>query len=218
MNESNIRVGLQHIMIHFFEIAVHYPPFFLHPLQTAEQLLSLQLATQNILSLLLPQDPAAGSTNAAMREPPVPPGPGLPVPPVPHGPGLPVPPAALQYRSQSPPIDDDLRSLLCGTSSSYSCSAGQQKVVKTTPSFQQLNDIKTVAKKLFELNYPEVTAYNKASEEDIEGFHTSLSEALPKFSFSAKTWCEVDYVVQKSVAARNFMKCNNSLGSSSHKH
>ena len=117
MNESNIRVGLQHIMIHFFEIAVHYPPpppppFVFYLLQTAEQLLSLQLATQNILAQLLPQDPAAGSTNAAMHEPPVPPGPGLPVPPVPHGPpvlpGLPMPPgppAALLYRSPSPPID-----------------------------------------------------------------------------------------------------------------
>ena len=106
MNESNIRVGLQHIMIHFFEIGVHYPPFF--P-PTFYRLLN---SSQNILAQLLPQDPAAGSTNAAMHGPPVPPGPGLPVPPVPHGPpvlpGLPMPPgppAALLYRSPSPPID-----------------------------------------------------------------------------------------------------------------
>ena len=92
-------------------------------------------------------------------------------------------------------------------------------VAKTTPNHHQLNDIKTIAKKLFELNYTEVTAYNKAAEEDIEQFHTSLSEALPKFSFSAKTWCEIDYMVRKSVAARNFKKCNISLDlscSSSH--
>ena len=72
-------------------------------------------------------------------------------------------------------------------------------VAKTTPNHQQLNDIKTIAKKLFELNYAEVTAYNKAAEEDIEQFHTSLSEALPKFSFSAKTWCEKDYVCGSAV-------------------
>ena len=114
----------------------------------------------------------------------------------------PGPPAALLYRSPSPPMDDDLLSLISGTgtSSSYSCSAGQQKVAKTvaktTPNHQQLNDIKTIyiPKKLFELNYAEVTAYNKTAEEDIEQFHTSLYEALPKFSFSAKTWCEIDYV------------------------
>ena len=73
-------------------------------------------------------------------------------------------------------------------------------VAKTTPNHQQLNDIKTIAKKLFELNYAEVTANNKAAEEDIEQFHTSLSEALPKFSF---TWCEIDYVVQKHAISRN---------------
>ena len=135
----------------------------------------------------------------------------------------PGPPAALLYTSPSPPMDDDLLSLISGTgtSSSYSCSAGQQKVAKTvaktTPNHQQLNDIKTIAKKLFELNYAEVTAYNKAAEEDID---TSLSEALPKFSFSAKTWCEIDYVCGSEVhGSTQFQEMQLDLScSSSHKH